>query len=40
MPLSMKEVSERRESYVKYAGYSLSVLAIIVAAMAQLTQAM
>jgi len=34
--LNMKEDSERRESYVKYAGYSLSILAIIVAAIAQL----
>lgn len=36
--LNMKEDSERRESYVKYAGYSLSILAIIVAAIAQLTR--
>lgn len=35
--LKMKEDSERRESYVKYIGYSLSILAIIVAAVAQLT---
>jgi hypothetical protein len=35
--LKMKEESERNESYVKYAGYSLSILAIIVAAIAQLT---
>jgi hypothetical protein len=35
--LKMKEDSEREESYVKYAGYSLSILAIIVASIAQLT---
>jgi len=39
MPLNMRAVSERRESYVKCAGYSLIVLAIIVGAIAQLTQA-
>lgn len=36
--LNMKEYSEHRESYVKYAGYSLSILAIIVAGIAQLTR--
>lgn len=36
--LNMKEDSERRESYVKYADYSLSILAIIVAGIAQLTR--
>jgi len=35
--LQMKEQTESRETYVKYAGYSLSILAIIVAAIAQLT---
>jgi hypothetical protein len=35
--LKMKDGSERREFYVKYIGYSLSILAIIVAAIAQLT---
>jgi len=36
--LNTKEDFERRESYVKYAGYSLSILAIIVAGIAQLTR--
>lgn len=35
--LQAKEKSERQETYVKYAGYSLSILGIIVAAFAQLT---
>ena len=34
--LKAKEQSERQETYVKYAGYSLSILGIIVAAFAQL----
>jgi hypothetical protein len=36
--LNLKEDSERRESYIKYTGYSLSILAIIVAGIAQLTR--
>lgn len=35
--LEAKEQSERQETYVKYAGYSLSILGIIVAAIAELT---
>jgi hypothetical protein len=35
--LDMMQDSEREESRVKYTGYSLSILAIIVAAIAQLT---
>jgi hypothetical protein len=35
--LQTEERTESRETYVKYAGYSLSILAIIVAAIAQLT---
>jgi hypothetical protein len=35
--LEMMEDSQREESRVKYAGYTLSILAIIVAAIAQLT---
>lgn len=36
--LNLKEDSERRESYIKYTGYLLSILAIIMAGIAQLTR--
>lgn len=34
--LKMKQRDESKETYVRYAGYSLSILGIIIAALAQL----